>query len=96
LLLWTSVLTGIAVAVGGVVSFVGLVVPHAVRGLVGPGHRLLMPASIAAGGSFVTLADVAARRVIAPEELQLGIVTAAIGAPLFLVLLVRIRAEKIA
>jgi len=67
------------------------VVPHLMRLLVGPDHRLLLPASALAGGSLLLLADVAARLVIAPAELPIGIVTALLGAPFFLYLLLRER-----
>jgi iron complex transport system permease protein len=82
-----ALLTGAAVAVSGVIGFVGLVVPHMVRLVIGPAHRRLLPASALAGASFVILADVLARLVMRPEELRLGIITAAFGAPFFLYLL---------
>ncbi len=86
----TALLTGAAVAMGGIVGFVGLVVPHLMRRRLGPLHGSLLPASALAGGVLVVLADVLARRLIAPEELQIGVLTAALGAPWF-VLLVRSR-----
>jgi iron complex transport system permease protein len=89
LILATSLLTGASVAVAGAVGFVGLVVPHTMRWLVGARHDRLLPACAAAGGAFLVLADIVARRAIAPEELRLGVVTAALGAPVFLLLLVR-------
>ena len=82
-----ALLTGAAVAVSGVIGFVGLVVPHMVRLVIGPAHRRLLPASALAGASFVILADVLARLVMRPEELRLSIITAAFGAPFFLYLL---------
>jgi iron complex transport system permease protein len=85
LLAVSSVLTGAAVAVSGVIGFVGLIVPHAVRLLVGPDHRVLLPTSALAGGSFLVAADTFARAGVA--ELPVGIVTAAAGAPFFLYLL---------
>jgi iron complex transport system permease protein len=94
LVLWTSLLTGIAVATGGVIGFVGLVVPHLLRPLVGASHRVLLPAALCSGGTLLVLADALARSVIAPEELQVGIVTAGLGAPLFLYLLERERARR--
>lgn len=81
--------TAAVVSVSGLIGFVGIVVPHAVRLLVGPGHRLLLPLSVLAGASFLVLADVAARWVMSPAELPIGVVTAAIGAPFFLVVLRR-------
>jgi len=70
---------------------VGLFVPHAVRLELGHDHRLLIPASFLAGGAFLVLADVLARVVAGPSELPVGLITAAIGAPTFILLLVRAR-----
>ncbi len=81
--------TAAAVSVSGLIGFVGIVVPHAVRMVFGPGHRLLLPLSALAGASFLVLADVLARWVLSPAELPIGVVTAAIGAPFFLVVLRR-------
>ncbi len=83
---------GAAVSVSGVIGFVGIVVPHLLRLVIGPGHRLLLPASILLGATLLLCADTAARMLAAPAELPIGIVTAAIGAPFFLVLLLRQRA----
>jgi iron complex transport system permease protein len=96
IVLWTSLLTGVAVAIGGMIGFVGLVVPNLLRVLVGARHRLLLPLSVCAGGSLLVVADALARSVIAPEELQVGIVTAALGAPLFLYLLLQRRSRGLA
>jgi iron complex transport system permease protein len=87
LLAGSSVVTGAAVAVAGVIGFVGLIVPHAVRLVVGPDHRVLLPASALAGAAFLVLADTVARA--GPAEVPVGIVTAAVGAPFFLFLLRR-------
>lgn len=78
-----SLATASAVAVSGLIGFVGLVVPHLVRGLVGPGHRVLLPACLLAGAAFLVLADLLARVVLAPAELPIGVVTAFVGAPFF-------------
>ncbi|MGH2442721.1 MAG: FecCD family ABC transporter permease [Chloroflexota bacterium] len=86
-----SLLTALAVTLAGVVAFVGLVVPHAVRLLYGPGHRVLVPAAAIGGAAFVVLCDLIARVVIAPSEVPLGVVTAIIGAPFFIHLLRRNR-----
>jgi len=86
-----ALLTGAAVAVSGVLGFVGLVVPHIARLFIGPGHRKLIPASALAGATFLILADLLARTVNRPEELRLGIITAVFGAPFFLYLLTRQR-----
>lgn len=79
------------VAVVGVIAFVGLVVPHVVRRLIGPTHRALIVGSACAGAVLLVLADTIARTVVAPIELPIGVVTAAIGAPAFLLLIVRTR-----
>jgi iron complex transport system permease protein len=86
-----SLLTALAVTIGGIIPFVGLVVPHAMRLLYGPRHRNLLPVSAAAGAAFVVLCDLIARVAIAPAELPLGVVTAVVGAPFFLHLLRRSR-----
>ncbi|NLG56691.1 MAG: iron ABC transporter permease [Rhodococcus sp.] len=85
--------TAAVVSVSGLIGFVGIVVPHAVRIIVGPGHRLLLPLSLLVGASFLVVADVVARTVMAPAELPIGVVTAAIGAPFFLLVLRRSRAS---
>ena len=87
----TALGVGAAVAAAGMIGFIGLVVPHLMRLLVGPDHRVLLPASALAGASLLLLADLAARLLLAPAELPIGIVTALIGAPFFLYLLVRER-----
>jgi iron complex transport system permease protein len=89
----SALLTGVSVAVSGIIGFVGLIVPHAVRLVVGPAHRRVLPASALAGAAFLVLADLLARMVLRPEEVSLGVVTACVGAPFFLWLLVRYRRE---
>ncbi len=84
-----SLITAAGVAVAGVIGFVGLVVPHAVRLVSGSDHRSLLPLSFVAGGAFLTLADVVARTVLAPTEVPIGVITAFVGVPLFLFLLRR-------
>ena len=88
-----SLLTAAAVSISGLVGFVGLVVPHAVRLVLGPDHRLLLPAAALFGGAFLVLADLLARTMLAPREIPLGILTAFIGAPFFIYLLRRTRRE---
>jgi len=88
-----SLLTAAAVSISGLVGFVGLVVPHAVRLSFGPDHRLLLPASALAGGAFVVIADLIARTMLAPVEIPVGVVTAIIGAPFFIYLLRHTRKE---
>jgi iron complex transport system permease protein len=85
LLALASLVTAAAVAVSGVIGFVGLVVPHMMRLLVGPDHRVLLPASAFGGAAFLVLTDTVARS--GPAELPVGIVTAAVGAPFFIYLL---------
>ncbi len=87
-----AVAAGAAVSVSGVVGFIGIMVPHMLRLVIGPGHRLLLPASACGGAILLVAADTFARTVAAPAELPIGIVTAAIGAPFFLFLLLRQRA----
>jgi len=84
-----ALITAAGVAVAGVIGFVGLVVPHSVRLVVGSDHRALLPLSFLAGGAFLTLADLVARLVLAPTELPIGVITAFVGVPVFLVLLRR-------
>ncbi len=88
-LVGAALLTGGAVAVSGVVGFIGLVVPHIVRLLIGPKHRKLLPASALLGAILVIVADLLARTLNHPQEIRLGIVTAVIGAPFFLHLLLK-------
>jgi len=86
-----SLATGAAVSVTGVIGFVGLIVPHIVRLLIGPDHRWLLPASGLLGASFLILADLLARTAFSPVELRTGIVTALAGVPFFLYLLAKRR-----
>jgi iron complex transport system permease protein len=84
-----SLVTAAAVAFAGIIGFVGLIVPHAMRALFGPDHRVLLPVSALAGATALMLADAAARTLIAPAELPVGVVTALIGGPFFLILLMK-------
>jgi iron complex transport system permease protein len=86
-----ALVVGAAVAVSGVIGFIGLVVPHLLRLAVGPDHRVLIPGSALLGGALLLGADVLARTIVAPAELPIGIVTALVGAPFFLWLLLRDR-----
>jgi iron complex transport system permease protein len=79
--------TAAAVAFCGLIAFVGIIVPHAIRMLVGSGYRALLPLSVLGGAGFLVLADVIARTALAPAELPLGIVTAFFGAPFFALVL---------
>ena len=89
-----SLATALAVTSVGVIGFVGLVVPHLVRLVAGSDHRVVLPASALAGGTLLVVADTLARTVMAPRQLPVGALTAAIGVPLFLVLMSRLRAER--
>ena len=84
-----SLVAAAGVAVAGIIGFVGLIVPHGVRLLVGSDHRILLPLAFLAGAAFLGLADVLARTLLAPTEVPLGVITAFVGVPIFLVLLRR-------
>jgi iron complex transport system permease protein len=88
-----SVLTGAVTAFSGPIGFVGLIVPHTVRLIAGPDHRVLIPASFFLGAAFVVLCDTASRTLFAPVEVPVGIITALLGGPFFIVLLKRKRAD---
>jgi iron complex transport system permease protein len=85
----SSLATGVAVSLAGPIGFVGIIVPHLVRLLVGSDHRVVMPASALFGAAFLMACDAVARVVLAPVELPVGVVTAVLGAPFFLWLLIR-------
>jgi iron complex transport system permease protein len=87
LFLLTALLTGAVVSISGMIGFVGMVIPHMVRMAVGSDHRLLMPASALVGGMFLVLSDTVARTAFAPAEIPVGVVTALVGGPFFLYLL---------
>ena len=87
LLVVTTILTSAAVAMAGTIGFIGLVVPHIMRLIFGSDHRVLVPVSAVAGACFLVWSDIAARTIVAPVELPVGIVTAFLGAPFFLYLL---------
>jgi iron complex transport system permease protein len=91
-----SLVIGAAVAVAGPIGFVGLIVPHILRLVAGARHRALVPLAFVFGGVFLVVADIVARALLAPAEIPVGIVTAALGAPFFLALLVRRDAATVA
>lgn len=95
LLALSSLLTGAAVSIAGGIGFVGLIVPHALRLVIGPDHRLLLPASALGGAVFLVLCDTLARLLIQPAEIQVGLITAMLGAPFFLFLLWRNRRHMV-
>ena len=86
-----SLATALSVTTVGVIGFIGLVVPHLVRIVAGSDHRIVIPASALAGGSLLVIADTLARTIMAPRQLPVGALTAAIGVPLFLILMSRSR-----
>ncbi len=92
--IWVSVLVAGAVSLGGNVGFVGLVVPHMLRPFAGTKHRRLIPAAALAGGIFLVTCDVGARLIPSRSEIPLGVVTGLVGAPLFLLLLIKLRRER--
>lgn len=93
LLLATSLITGAAVAFSGTIAFVGLIVPHTLRLIIGADHRALVPLSAVGGGVFLLAADTLSRTVIDPAEIPVGVVTALVGAPFFVLLLARNKAR---
>ena len=90
-MIFVSILIGVSVSIGGTIGFVGLVIPHISRLVIGPSHRRLLPASIVLGGVFLLFCDLLARTLLSPIELPLGVVTSLIGAVFFLVILIRSR-----
>ena len=88
-----SVVTATAVCVSGSIGFVGLVVPHIVRLLVGPDHRILLPMAAVGGALFLVFCDTLGRVIAQPVEIRVGIMTALLGAPYFLYLLHRLRSK---
>lgn len=94
LLIAVAVLTGSLVSVSGAIGFVGIIIPHAVRLLVGTGHRLLLPLSAACGAVFLMWCDTLARTIFDPREIPVGVITAAVGAPLFAFVLYRTKAGE--
>ena len=91
LLIAVSILIGVCVSIGGTIAFVGLVTPHAARLIVGPNHKRLLPASLFSGAVFLLLADLAARVVLRPIELSIGVVTSLVGAVAFVLIFARTR-----
>lgn len=87
LLVTASIATAFSVSVSGIIGFVGLIIPHAMRIIFGPNHKYLIPASILAGAIFLIISDTIARTIVAPGQLPLGVITAIIGAPYFIFLL---------
>ena len=90
-----ALVTGAVVSVSGMIGFIGMVVPHAVRLVLGADHRLLLPASALVGGTFLMGADTVARTLLSPAEIPVGIITALTGGPFFIYLLLR-RKDRLA
>ena len=84
-----TLLTGIIVSISGTIGFVGLTIPHITRSIVGTKHKRLIPAAVLVGGTFLVIADIISRVIVAPEELPIGVVSAFVGAPFFLYLIRR-------
>lgn len=95
LLALSSFIAAMAVSVSGVIGFVGMIVPHAVRLITGPDHRIVLPYSAVLGGIFLIVADVLARTLASPMEIPVGAITAVTGAPFFLYLLVKERRRSL-
>jgi iron complex transport system permease protein len=91
LVIAATMMTAAVVAFGGLIGFVGLIVPHALRLLSGPDYRRLLPLSVLGGAAFLIAADLVARTVLAPQEVPVGVVTAMAGAPFFIFLLRRLK-----
>ena len=94
-LICVSALIGVSVAIGGTIGFVGLIIPHMVRLVTGPNHLKLLPASALAGAGFLMLCDLAARTLLSPVELPIGVVTSLIGAATFVALIFRRKAREV-
>lgn len=94
ILITVSVMIGVCVAIGGTISFVGLVTPHMTRMLVGPNHKRLLPSSMFSGAVFLLLADLAARTLLSPIELSIGVVTSLVGAVAFVLIFYRTRKAR--
>lgn len=91
ILITVSVMIGVCVSIGGTISFVGLVMPHMTRMVVGPNHRRLLPSSMFSGAIFLLLADLVARTLLSPIELSIGVVTSLVGAVAFIIIFYRTR-----
>jgi iron complex transport system permease protein len=86
---FAALITAVAVSISGLIGFVGLIVPHAIRLVFGPDHRQLIPLSAIFGGMFLAIADTIARTAFGQEQLPVGVITAVTGGPFFLILLAR-------
>ena len=93
-LICASALIGVSVSIGGTISFVGLVMPHMARMVVGPNHKRLLPVSLFAGAVFLLMADLVARVLLTPLELPIGVVTSLIGSVAFVIIFYRTRRAR--
>jgi len=89
LFLITSLVTGAIISVTGMIGFVGLIMPHMMRFVVGPNHRVLVPATCLSASAFLILCDMISRSVVPPVEIPIGVITSIVGAPVFIILLKR-------
>jgi iron complex transport system permease protein len=94
ILITVSVMIGICVSISGTISFVGLVMPHMTRMIVGPNHKRLLPSSMFSGAIFLLLADLVARTLLSPIELSIGVVTSLVGAVAFILIFYRTRKAR--
>ena len=94
ILITVSVLIGVCVSISGTVSFVGLIMPHIARMLVGPNHKRLLPAALFSGAIFLLLADLTARTLLSPIELPIGVVTSIVGAVAFVIIFYKTRKAR--
>jgi iron complex transport system permease protein len=94
ILITVSVLIGVCVSISGTISFVGLVMPHIARMLVGPNHKRLLPASLFSGAIFLLLADLISRTILSPIELSIGVITSLVGAVAFVIIFYRTRKAR--
>src|SRR5262249_8765119 len=94
LIFFSALAVGVSVSLAGIIGFIGLVVPHLVRVCFQPDHRLVLPASSFGGGSVLLIADIIARTIGAPAELPIGVVTALLGAPFFIALLLKAKQKN--
>src|SRR5690606_3743198 len=94
LLVVSSFISAVTVSVSGIIGFVGLIIPHGVRLIIGPDHRVLIPYSLVVGAIFLMLTDTLARIIMPPIEIPVGVITALFGAPFFLYLLLKRKRER--
>ena len=94
IMVFVSILVGVCVSVSGTIGFVGLVVPHISRAIIGPNHKKLIPFTFLFGASFLMITDCVSRTIIAPKELPIGVITSLIGAVIFVIIFYRQRKKQ--